>query len=174
MPARKLKEFLDSHGVKYLSITHSRAYTAQEVAASAHVAGKQLAKTVMVMLDGKLAMAALPASHEVDFDLLKKVAGAKEAHLAHEDQFKDAFPDCDIGAMPPFGNLYGLPVYASQSFAYGDRPEGESTQEIAFNACTHTELIRMKYADFARLVNPVVGRFSAKKMSFDKQDERFA
>ena len=102
-----------------------------------------------------------------------RVAGAKEAHLAHEDQFKDAFPDCDIGAMPPFGNLYGLPVYASQSFAYGDRPEGESTQEIAFNACTHTELIRMKYADFSRLVNPVVGRLSAKKMSFDKQDERF-
>jgi len=166
MPARKLKEFLDSNHVKYVSASHSRAYTAQEVAASAHIPGKQIAKTVMVLLDGKLAMCALPASDEIDFDLLRKAAGAKDAELAHEKQFADQFPDCEVGAMPPFGNLYGMPVYAAQSLA--------QDEEIAFNACSHTELIRMKYADFERLVKPVVGRFSAPKLSLDKQDERFA
>lgn len=166
MPARKLKEFLDSRHVKYLSITHSRAYTAQEIAASAHIPGKEVAKTVMVMIDGKLAMAVLPASHQIDFDHLKVVARAKEAHLAHEDQFKDCFPDCEVGAMPPFGSLYDVPVYVAQSLAEDD--------QIVFNACSHTELIRMKYADFERLAKPVVGHFSVKKVSFDQQDERFA
>jgi len=155
MPATRLKEFLNSHGVKYITITHSPAYSAQEIAASAHVRGKELAKTVMVMLDGKMAMAVLPASYRVDLEMLRAAAGAKEAHLAHEDQFRDAFPDCMLGAMPPLGNLYGLPVYVAETLA--------EDEEITFNACTHTELIRMAYEDFERLALPTVARFSIRE-----------
>ena len=104
MPVKKLKDFLDAEKVKYIMISHSQAFTAQETAASAHISGKELAKTVMVKIDGKMAMAVLPASYRVDFELLKKAAGAKEAELATEDEFKGMFPGCDVGAMPPFGN----------------------------------------------------------------------
>ncbi len=152
MPINKLKAFLDEHRVKYVSITHSRAYTAQEIAASAHIPGKELAKTVMVRLDDDLAMAVLPASYQVDFDLLKGATGARKVELATEDEFKDLFPECELGAMPPFGNLYGMDVFVASTLA--------EDEEIAFNAGTHTELIRMAYPDFVRLVEPVVLRFS--------------
>ena len=154
MAVQKLKEYLDSQKIKYVSIKHSEFYTAQEVAASAHVPGKELAKTVMVRLDGKIAMAVVPASYNVDFDLLKKASGAKQAALAGEDDFKDLFSDCDIGAMPPFGNLYDLPVYVGESLAEDD--------EIAFNACSHTELIRLSFADFKRLVKPTIAKISTR------------
>ncbi|HNS33324.1 MAG TPA: YbaK/EbsC family protein [bacterium] len=152
MPVRKLKEFLDEEGIKYVSIKHSLAYTAQEVAVSAHVQGKELAKTVIVRLDGKLAMAVLPATRKIDIELLKKASGTKEAAIPDENEFKDAFPECDIGAMPPFGNLYGMAVYVDDSLS--------EDEEIAFNAGTHTELIKLAYMDFTRLVKPVVAIFS--------------
>lgn len=152
MPARKLKEFLDTNGVKYVSIAHSVAYTTQEIAALAHIRGKELAKTVMVKLDGKLAMAVLPASHKVDLALLQQAAGAGKAEIAHESDFKAMFPDCETGAMPPFGNLYGLPVFVARSLS--------EDHDIAFNAGTHGELIRMPYSDFERLARPTLGSFS--------------
>ena len=105
MPAQKLKKFLDSTGIKYVTITHSLAYTAQEIAASAHVAGKELAKTVMVKIDDKMAMAVLPAAFKISFDLLTKAAGVANVELANEQEFRDMFPESELGAMPPFGNL---------------------------------------------------------------------
>jgi Ala-tRNA(Pro) deacylase len=117
MPANKLKEFLDNQQVKYLTISHSAAHTAQEIAALAHVRGGELAKTVMVKLDGRMAMAVLPASYKLDLNLLKLASGADAVELAGESEFKGLFPDCETGAMPPFGNLYGLAVFADESLA---------------------------------------------------------
>jgi Ala-tRNA(Pro) deacylase len=148
MPLTKLREFLDSHNVKYLVISHSIAYTAQGIAALVHLSGKKLAKTVIVRIDGALAMAVVPASFHVDLDLLRAAAGAQTVEIATEQEFKDAFPDCETGAMPPFGNLYGMAVYADASL-------GEH-EEITFNAGTHRELVRMAWADMVRLVNPKV------------------
>ena len=152
MPTRKLTEFLDSNQVKYVTITHSTAYTAQEIAALTHVRGKELAKTVMVKLDGKIAMAVLPASHRVDLGLLKTAAGAQSVELAGETEFKSMFPDCEVGAMPPFGNLYGVAAFVDKDLA--------EQEQIAFNAGSHSELIRLSYQDFEKLAQPVVARFS--------------
>jgi len=154
MPVKKLKEYLDSEHVKYVTITHSPAYTAQEIAASAHIRGKDLAKTVMVKADGKMAMAVVPASHKVSLDRLGGVVGAKKVGLASEQDFKDRFPDCEIGAMPPFGNLYDMDVCVSETLA--------EDSEIAFNAGSHTELVKLSYKDFERLVHPKVARISLK------------
>ena len=151
MPVKKLKDFLDSHGVKYVTIGHSRAYTAQEVAASSHISGKELAKTVMVKIDGEMAMAVLPASRSVDFNLLKQTLGAKNVELAAEQEFQDMFHECEVGAMPPFGNLYSMKVYVSKSLT--------EDEQIAFNAGTHTELIKLAYKDFKNLVKPEVVEF---------------
>jgi Ala-tRNA(Pro) deacylase len=152
MPSKKLKSFLDENKVKYISIQHSSAYTAQEIAAIAHIPGKDLAKTVIIKIDGKMAMAVLPASYKVSFENLKEALGAKEVRLAYEQEFMDKFPDCEVGAMPPFGNIYGMDVYAAESLA--------EDEEIAFNACSHTELIKMSFADFERLVKPKRIKFS--------------
>ncbi|GAN33383.1 MAG: deacylase [Candidatus Brocadia sp. AMX2] len=152
MPAKRLKEFLDSHNIKYIVISHSRAFTAQETAISAHIPGKELAKTVMVKADGKMAMAVLPASYKVDFDLLRKATGSGRVEIANEKEFKDMFPECEIGAMPPFGNLYGVDVFVARSLT--------EDKEIAFNAGSHRELVRMAYKDFERLVKPKVMEFS--------------
>jgi Ala-tRNA(Pro) deacylase len=153
MPSKKLKEFLDQKKIKYITIKHSSAFTAQEIAAAAHIPGKELAKSVIIKADGKMAIAVLPASYKVNFDQLKKVLKAKEVRLAYEQEFIDKFPDCEIGAMPPFGNLYGMEVYVAESLS-GD-------EEIAFNACSHTELIKMKFKDFLKLVRPKIIKFSA-------------
>ncbi len=152
MPVTRLKELLDSERVKYVTIGHSAAFTAQEIAASAHIPGKELAKTVMVKIDGKMAMAVLPASCRVNFDLLKKAAGSKNVELASEEEFQGMFPECQPGAMPPFGNLWGLPVYVEESLT--------EDEAIAFNAGSHTELIRLAYKDFERLVDPKIASFS--------------
>ncbi len=152
MPLTKIKKFLDEHNIKYTIIKHSSAYTAQEIAASAHISGKELAKTVMIKFDGKMAMAVLPASYKISFDDLKEVLGVEKVRLAYEQEFMDKFPDCEVGAMPPFGNIYGLEVYVAESLA--------DDEEIAFNACSHTELIRMKYKDFEELVKPKRMKFS--------------
>lgn len=154
MPVRKLKEYLDGHHIKYVTISHSPAYTAQEIAASAHIPGRALAKTVMIKVDGKMAMAVLPASFQVDFDLLEEASGAHQIEMASEKEFEDRFPECELGAMPPFGNLYDMEVFVADALAEDD--------EIAFNAGSHTELIRMSYRDFEDLVCPTVVRFTAR------------
>jgi len=148
MPLTKLREFLDSHDIKYMVISHSVAYTAQGIAALLHLSGKKLAKTVIVKIDGVLAMAVVPASQHVDLDLLRAKTGANVVEAATEQEFKNAFPDCETGAMPPFGNLYDIPVYADASLA--------QHEEITFNAGTHRELVRMAWRDMARLVDPEI------------------
>jgi Ala-tRNA(Pro) deacylase len=153
MPAQQLKRFLDDNRVKYVTMSHSRAYTAQELAALAHVPGKEWAKTVVVKLDGKLAMAVIPAGQKVVFDLLKKASGATDVALATEQEFAASFPDCELGAMPPFGNLYGLDVYVADALA--------QDAEIAFNAGSFSETLQMPYQDFERLVKPKVAKISA-------------
>lgn len=152
MPVKRLKEFLDSQNIKYVTISHSRAFTAQETATSAHIPGKELAKAVMVKIDGKMAMAVLPASYKVDFDLLRKATGSGKVEIANEKEFKDLFPECEVGAMPPFGNLYGMDVFVARSLT--------EDEEIAFNAGSHRELVRMAYRDFEKLVKPKVMEFS--------------
>ncbi|HWH71276.1 MAG TPA: YbaK/EbsC family protein [Candidatus Sulfotelmatobacter sp.] len=152
MPVRKLKEFLDTEKIKYVSIVHSPAYTAQEVAASAHITGKELAKTVIVELDGKMAMAVLPANRKIVLQDLREVTGSDEVKFASEDEFKQKFPECETGAMPPFGNLYGMEVFLAESLMENDA--------IAFNAGSHTEVIKMAFRDFERLVQPKVLSFT--------------
>ena len=148
-----MTEYLDAHNVAYVVISHSPAYTAQGIAGLAHIPGKELAKTVIVRLDGKLAMAVIPAKFHVNLALLKRATNATTVALASEDEFKDRFPQCETGAMPPFGNLFSLDVFADDSL--------EMDKEIAFNAGTHRELIRMAWEDFKRLVGPKVVRFAA-------------
>lgn len=150
MPVQKLKDYLDENEVKYVSLSHSKAYTASAVAASAHVKGKNLAKTVIVKLDGKITMAVLPAKHRVDLEQLRKASLSGTVELATEEDFENKFPG-EGGAMPPFGNLYGVPVYVEISLA--------EDEEIAFNACSHAELVQLAYKDFARLVKPTVASF---------------
>ncbi len=148
MPIQKLRNFLDSHRIKYFIISHSPAYTAQEIAASAHVPGKELAKTVMVTIDGRLAMAVLPASGKLDFTMLERVASSNDVLLASEEDFADMFPGCEVGAMPPFGNLFGMKTYVDRELA--------RDEEIVFNAGDHTELLRLSFRDYEHLVHPVV------------------
>ena len=146
MPVKKLKEFLDSHQVKYISMTHSPAFTSQEIAAIAHVSGKQLAKTVIVKIDGKLAMVVIPAQDQVNFAKLREATGNTNVDLASETEFKDKFAGCEVGAMPPFGNLYDMPVFVSSQLSRQDH--------IVFNAGSHSELMQLNYGDFERLVKP--------------------
>ena len=107
---------------------------------------------MIVKIDGKLAMAVLPASYKVSFEQLKSELAADKVRLAYEQEFMDKFPDCEVGAMPPFGNLYGMDVYVAESLT--------EEEEIAFNACSHTELIKLKYKDFDKLVKPKRLKFS--------------
>jgi Ala-tRNA(Pro) deacylase len=148
MPATKLKEFLDNHGVKYVSIRHSPAFTAAEVATSAHVAGQDFAKTIVVRIDDSFALVVLPASRRLVLADLRELLQTPLVRLATEAEIRGLFPDCELGAMPPFGHLYGLPVYVAESLV--------NEPEIAFNAGTHTEVIKMNYEDFDGLVRPVV------------------
>ncbi|NJN28958.1 MAG: YbaK/EbsC family protein [Cyclobacteriaceae bacterium] len=152
MPSKKLKEHLDKFDVPYLTIKHSQAFSAQKVAAAAHVPGKNMIKTVMVMINGQMAMAVLPASYRVDFDMLKDVTGEGNVRLASETEFKDMFADCEPGAMPPFGNLYNLEVFVAKSVT--------ENEEIAFNAGNFAEIIQMSYSDFYRLVHPKISKFA--------------
>jgi Ala-tRNA(Pro) deacylase len=155
VPLSLLREFLDLNRIQYLVISHSVAYTAQGIAALTHTPGKELAKTVMVMVDGRLAMAVVPASFRVDLHRLKKYLGVDSVELASEFEFRDRFADCETGSMPPFGNLYGMDVFVDEVLA--------ADKEIAFNAGSHRELVRMKFADFRRLVNPAIIPLAATK-----------
>lgn len=148
MPVTTLKRFLDANHVRYVSIQHSPAYTAQETAASAHVPGRELAKTVLVQIDGEMAMVVLPSTRMVDLERLRKFDGASSVTLAGEQEFAERFPDCEAGAMPPFGNLYDMPVYVDQRL--------REDEHIAFNAGSHAELIQLDYRDFERLVQPQI------------------
>ena len=148
MPVKKLKKFLDSHGVKYVSISHSPAYSAQTIAESANIPGKELAKTVIVKIDDRFAMAVLPASYRIHLGHLKVAASAGHVELATEPELENLFPDCEKGAMPPFGNLYDMDVYVAEQLT--------EDEEIAFSAGSHTELVKMSYKDFESLVAPKV------------------
>jgi Ala-tRNA(Pro) deacylase len=148
MPVQRLKDFLDQNSIQYILISHSRAYTAAAIGAITHIPGKVIAKTVMIKLDGKLAMIVVPGSRHVNMPTLKTTLGVNSALLVSEPEFAEAFPDCEVGAMPPFGSLYGLPVYVDEALT--------RDEEIAFNAGSHRELMRMKYKDFERLENPTV------------------
>lgn len=149
--SRKLKDYLDGQKVPYEILTHQEAYKAPEIAHALHAPEKELAKVVMVKVDGRFVMTVLPATWKVDLHRLRDVFLINHVRLATEDEFKGLFPDCDIGAMPPFGNLYGLEVYVDQSLT--------EDEQIVFQAGTHTEAIRMRYADFAALVRPRVAEF---------------
>lgn len=149
---RKLQEYLDERKIKYQVLTHSLAYTAQEVAALQHVPGKQMAKVVIVKKDtGAPIMLALPASHQVDFSRLRQVLG-EHVELEEEQKFRTLFPGCEVGAEPPFGNLFNLDTIVDASLA--------EDEEIVFNGGSHWQTIRMRYDDYQRLVQPRVAKFA--------------
>jgi len=147
-----LEAYLRENKVPFQVQHHAVAYTAQEVAAAEHVPGRMLAKVVVLLGDGKLSMFVLPAAARVDVEKAAAVLGAKEARLAHEDEFADRFPGCEVGAMPPFGNLYDIPLYVDKSLS--------EDETIVFEAGTHTDTMSMKYADFERLAKPTMAEFA--------------
>lgn len=147
MPSERLTSYLEANHVRFETLHHASAVTAQEAAAAAHVRGKEFAKTVMVNLDNELAMMVLPAHMKVNTHQLQAATGAHDVRIASEDEFRDAFPGCELGAMPPFGNLYEMPVFVADVLA--------EDEKITFNAGSHTEAIRIAYHDFERLVKPV-------------------
>lgn len=146
MESNRLKAFLDDHGVKYVTVRHSPAFTASEVAASAHVAARDFAKTIVVYIDGEPAMVVLPANRRLALHELRELLAPAEVRLATESELHTMFPDCEVGAMSPFGNLYNVPVYVAPALGR------ELT--IAFNAGTHTEIIQLPYQEFDELVKP--------------------
>lgn len=153
----RLQEYLTGNGVSFEVDQHRVAYTAQQLAAAEHVSGKQVAKVVMAITDGDLVMLVLPASSNVSLEKLRAELGAREVRLAKEEEFASVFPDCEVGAMPPFGNLYGVPVYIDQKLT--------RLSEITFPAGSHTESMRIRYADYERLVQPRVLEFSSSPMA---------
>lgn len=157
MPIHKMKTFLDSAGVAYETLTHSQSFTAADTARLAHLDAQEVAKVVMVKIDDRMAMVVLPASRTLDLEKLAEYAVADTIRLASEREFKDLFPECDPGAMPPFGNLYAIPVYVDE--------ELRKDPKIAFNAGNHWELVRMTYADWEKLVNPKIGQFSQPRLA---------
>jgi Ala-tRNA(Pro) deacylase len=149
---RKLREYLDQHEIHYHVLTHMGAYSAQETAHAQHIPGKQMAKVVMVKQEnGALVMLVLPASHKVDFGRLRKALGMNAA-LAEEGEFREQFPECDVGAEPPFGNLFNIDTLLDPALAEND--------EIVFNAGSHWQMVRMRYEDYTRLVHPRVATFT--------------
>lgn len=155
MPAQKLKDLLDQKGIKYISINHSPAYTARETAASTFVPRREFAKTIIVDLDGDAVMAVVPASRHVDTRALVELAAGGAARLATEDEFKTLFPDCEIGAMPPFGSLYGLRVFVD--------PMVTEVDDLCFNAGSHEQIIRMACSDYLEIEQPVIGAIAVKE-----------
>ena len=149
---KKLKDYLEQNQVSYELGYHVRVYTAQEIAAAQHVPGKEMAKVVMVKVDGKNVMLVLPASYRVEMKKLKGVLNSRKVAMVKEEEFQELFPDCEIGAMPPFGNLYNLEVWVDQVLT--------EDEFIVFQAGNHVETLKIKYSDYVRLVNPKVGDFS--------------
>jgi Ala-tRNA(Pro) deacylase len=153
MATQLIRDYLDLNAIPHSSVPHPQTFTAQRTAQVAHIKGKEFAKTVIVKVDGRVCMAVLPAHCHVDVERLKSVTGARHLDLAREDDLKKLFPDCETGAMPPFGNLYGMEVWVHEDLT--------RDEQIAFNAGTHTELIRMSYRDYEELVHPVVADFAS-------------
>ncbi len=142
----RLQKFLDENHTNYRSIPHTPAYTAQEIAAISHIPGKEFAKTVIIKIDGKLAMFVMPANFKLNLKALEKWLGAKKLELAAESEFQDWFPECEMGAMPPFGNLYNMDVYVEDLLA--------EDEKIVFNAGSHDDLVELSFKDFERLARP--------------------
>ena len=149
---KKLKDYFEKNQVAYEMGFHPEVFTAQEIAAAQHIPGKEMVKVVMVKADGKMLMLVLPASYQIDMKKLKKLLKAKKIGIAKEKQFEELFPDCEVGAMPPFGNLYSLEIWVDQVLT--------EDASIVFQAGNHIETVRIKYNDYASLVNPKVGDFS--------------
>ncbi len=152
MISNRLKDFLDRFEIGYDVMHHDPAFTAQELAARMHISGFEFTKAVVVKLDGEFALVAVPAPLRINFKELARLAGAKKARLANEQEFQQFFPDCELGAMPPFGNLYQLPTYSDI--------EVTRNENIVINAGTHAEALRLRFADFNRLARPRVGRIA--------------
>ncbi len=146
MPSKILKEFLDNNDIKYVSIMHSLAFTSVDIAKSAHVPSKEMAKTVIIKIDNELAMAVVPANIKVNLQLLQQALDLDNIELASEQEFTKLFSDCEVGAMPPFGNLYNMDVYVAENLTVD--------KQITFNAGSHLEVIQMDYKDFEALVKP--------------------
>jgi Ala-tRNA(Pro) deacylase len=153
----RLQELLDRSGVAYTHTVHPLAYTAREVAAAEHLPAQEVAKVVVFLAESGYRMVVLPASKVVDFQELRAMLGFAHARLATEKELTQLFPDCDLGAMPPFGELYGMPVYIDSSLL-GD-------EKIAFNAGTHRDVIHMRLEDYRKLVNPEVVSLAREVMS---------
>jgi Ala-tRNA(Pro) deacylase len=147
----RLQTYLRENGVPFETHDHRKVFTAQEVAAAEHMPGRMLAKPVIVLTDGRLAMVVVAAPDQVDLGRAQAALGAVEVRLAREKEFAETFPDCEPGAMPPFGNLYGVPVYVDEALTKNER--------IVFQAGSHTETISVRYADFERLAQPTVDDF---------------
>ncbi|MCX7626511.1 MAG: YbaK/EbsC family protein [Candidatus Sumerlaeaceae bacterium] len=150
--AIRLKQLLDSSQIPYKIEVHPPAYTAEQVAEAAHVSGYDMAKVVIVVADGKHVMIVLPANHRIELPALQALLGAKELRLAQEAEFANDFPDCEIGAMPPFGSLYNLPLIASEAL--------RQDETIYFNGGSHREIVQMKREDWERVAQPSWGTFS--------------
>jgi len=147
-----LLHYLDSNKVDYQVVEHEPAFSAHEVAVATHIPESEIAKAVLLHIDDHFWMAVLRADQRINQQLIKRAFGAKHVRLSHEEDLALKFPDCQLGAMPPFGNLYGLPVLVEESLA--------EDEDILFNACTHTKAVRMKFKDFRRLVKPVIAGFA--------------
>ncbi len=148
----RLRSYLRENGVSFEEHQHPKRFTAQEVAAAEHLPGRMLAKPVMVLADGRLTLLVVEAPHRVDLDRAQAALGGGEVRLAREEEFAGAFPDCEPGAMPPFGNLYNVPVYVDRAVTTNDR--------IVFQAGTHAGTMSVRYADFERLTGPAVAQFA--------------
>ena len=146
--AKRVRDYLEENRVPYTHCTHRLAYTAQEVAAAQHVPGREMAKTLILKVDSQFVMVVLPAVMKVNMKALRDELPFTHVELASEKEFASLFPDSEVGAMAPFGNLYQIPVYVDRTLA--------QDEEIVFNAGTHVDTIRIKYADFVRLVQPVI------------------
>lgn len=164
MPVQRLKEFLDKNDIRYVLISHSRAFTAAATAAITHIPGREIAKTVMVKVRGQLAMAVVPGSRHLDLKALEEELDVRDIKLVSEEEFKNVFPDCELGAMPPFGTLYGLNVYVDSKL--------EEDPEIAFNAGSHRELMRMQFADYERLEHPRILPIATRSKHERLEEER--
>ena len=151
MPIHTILEYLRSEDAQYTTLSHPPAYTAQEVAQAAHIHGYNLAKVVVINADGRLSMVVLPSHYHVALDNLRDAIGAKDVRLATEAEFAECFPGCQVGAIPPFGHLFGMPLYMDANTLTGGYAPDE---EIAFSAGSHSELIRMKFSEFERLARP--------------------
>jgi Ala-tRNA(Pro) deacylase len=148
----RLESYLNEHQVPFQIQQHVRAFSAQKIAEGEHIPGNMVAKTVIVLADNQMIELVLPASYRADLNKFRAILQAKEVRLAHEEEFFDAFPDCEVGAMPPFGNLYGVPVYVEESLT--------KQETIVFPVGTYTETMSLHYADFERLVHPKVIAFA--------------